>query len=137
VAVVLDAPVLIGIAMNDPASERAFSKAVERGLCYLTVASSEEFACVVWEHCGSQLAEKWIGWLFSMDNIEIVEASDTQYVKELFVTSVAEAYTLGRVSIPAASAAALSRHMRIPVLTNRPSFSAFEENEFCEVSWAI
>jgi hypothetical protein len=137
VAVVLDAPVLIGVAMSDSASVKAFGDALAEGKCYMTIASAEEFACVVTEHCGAQLAEKWIGWLYSVDNIEIVEASQPEYTSEGFVSRVAEAYSLNRISVPAASAAALSNYLRIPVLTYRPSLSALEREGFCQVRWGV
>lgn len=136
-AVVLDATVPIGVAMSDPASGRAFENAIGLGRCYMTVSSAHEFACVVREHCGSQLAEKWIGWLFSVDNIEVVEANHPEYAQEEFVSLVAEAYTINRITVSAASAAALSSHLHIPVVTNRPSFAALEQEGFCQVRWAV
>lgn len=110
-AVVLDAPVLIGVAMSDSASEKMFENVISQGHCYMTIASVGEFACVVLEHCGSQLGEKWIGWLFSVDNIDIVEANHSEYVAEAFASLVAEAYTLARIQVPGATAAALANHL--------------------------
>ena len=134
-AVVLDAVVPIGVAVSDPGCSRAFEDILTRGRCYMTIASVEEFACAVREYCGEQLAEKWIAWLLSVDGIEIVESRYRQYMSEHFVTFVAEAYAGTRITVPAASAAALASHLKVPLATNRPSFADLERDGFCEILW--
>lgn len=134
-AVVLDAVIPIGVAVSDPACSKALEDTLTRGRCFMTIASVEEFACVVRDYCGEQLAEKWLAWLFSVEDIEIVEARHKDYVSEDFVMLVADAYSKTRLTPPAASAAALARHLKIPVVTNRRNFIDLEQSGFCRVIW--
>lgn len=134
-AVVLDSVIPVGVALANPACTEAYENVSETGKCYMTIACVEEFACAVKRFCPSQLAEKWISWLFTNDNIRIIESEDPQYTSEDFVSLVAEAFAESNLASPAASAAALGRRLGAPVVTSRLDFRQLEDSGFCQVIW--
>jgi hypothetical protein len=137
-AVVLDARVAAGVALQDRTLTKHVEQALESGKCYMTLASVVEFSCLVTDGCGPQLARQWLGWLFTNEDIEIVERLHlTESLTEEFQVLVGEAYLKSGVAYSSASAAALAHRMGIPVLTNRREFRELEDQQFCGVQWAV
>lgn len=136
-AIVLDGATAAGIPLNDPLIRKHVESALDENKCYMTLASLTEFACIVTAGCGSKLAEQWVGWLYTHESIEIVEQRRfDRYASQKFLLMVADAYSRSGLAPAAASAAALAKYMRIPVLTNRERFKTLEEERFCKVKWA-
>ncbi|MEN6355792.1 MAG: hypothetical protein ABFD83_01765 [Armatimonadota bacterium] len=125
-ALVLDSSIPLAVALENAKVVASFEKAICSNTCYITDQSVAEFACLAMEKCGAGLTEKWIGWLYTLDNVKMVSGVDEEFAKQS-----AEAYVLGGISIASASAVALAHKMAIPILTCRPGFSLVAT--YCDV----
>lgn len=135
-AIVLDGAVAAGVPLGNLDAEKHVEAALAAGRCFMTLASVSEFACIVAQGAGQALADHWVAWIYTNEDIEIVEERHKEYMKEGFMLLVVEACLRSGLYSPSCSAAALARRMNIPVLTNREGFRELEQQGFCSVVWA-